>query len=265
MTTLDIEEFRQAQRREQTPENKLLREASRVIEALLFASARPLGDDVLQSRLPVALPIARVLEVLQADYRNRGVQLVRLADGWMFRTAEDLGYLLSREAHETRKLSRAALETLSVIAYHQPVTRAEIEDIRGVSIHRGTLDALLAESDWVFPTVPLTPATRHLLGREQLARMKPGAGLVNISRADVVERHALHDALASGHLGGLGLDTFYEEPGSADDPLLKFRNVIITQRIAAQPRFNAFGDLAELMAGLATALASSLTPSLTPS
>ena len=138
MTTLDMEEFRQAQRREETPENKLLREASRVIEALLFASARPLGDDVLQTRLPVALPIARVLEVLQADYRNRGVQLVRLADGWMFRTAEDLGYLLSREAHET----------LSVIAYHQPVTRAEIEDIRGVSIHRGTLDALL-ETGWI--------------------------------------------------------------------------------------------------------------------
>ena len=148
MTTVDMEEFRQAQRREETPENKLLREASRVIEALLFASARPLGDDVLQTRLPVALPIARVLEVLQADYRNRGVQLVRLADGWMFRTAEDLGYLLSREAHETRKLSRAALETLSVIAYHQPVTRAEIEDIRGVSIHRGTLDALL-ETGWI--------------------------------------------------------------------------------------------------------------------
>ncbi len=148
MITVDMEEFRQAQRREETPENKLLREASRVIEALLFASARPLGDDVLQTRLPVALPIARVLEVLQADYRNRGVQLVRLADGWMFRTAEDLGYLLSREAHETRKLSRAALETLSVIAYHQPVTRAEIEDIRGVSIHRGTLDALL-ETGWI--------------------------------------------------------------------------------------------------------------------
>ena len=148
MTTLDMEEFRQAQRREETPENNLLREASRVIEALLFASARPLGDDVLQTRLPVALPIARVLEVLQADYRNRGVQLVRLADGWMFRTAEDLGYLLSREAQETRKLSRAALETLSVIAYHQPVTRAEIEDIRGVSIHRGTLDALL-ETGWI--------------------------------------------------------------------------------------------------------------------
>jgi phosphoglycerate dehydrogenase-like enzyme len=150
------------------------------------------------------------------------------------------------------------------IVYHQRTPLPASDEREWYAQYR-TLDALLAESDWVFPTVPLTPATRHLLGREQLARMKPGAGLVNISRADVVERHALHDALASGHLGGLGLDTFYEEPGSADDPLLKFRNVIITQRIAAQPRFNAFGDLAELMAGLATALASSLTPSLTPS
>jgi segregation and condensation protein B len=148
MTTLDMEEFRQAHRREETPENRGLREATRVIEALLFASSQPLSEQVLQTRLPVALPIARVLDVLQADYHSRGVQLVRLADGWMFRTAEDLGYLLSREAHETRKLSRAALETLSVIAYHQPVTRAEIEDIRGVSIHRGTLDSLL-ETGWI--------------------------------------------------------------------------------------------------------------------
>ena len=148
MTTLDLEQFRQAHRHDDTPENKLLHEASRVIEALLFASSQPLSEQVLQTRLPVALPIGRVLEFLQAIYHNRGVQLVRLADGWMFRTAEDLGYLLSREAHETRKLSRAALETLSVIAYHQPVTRAEIEDIRGVSIHRGTLDALL-ETGWI--------------------------------------------------------------------------------------------------------------------
>lgn len=148
MTTVDIEHFRQTQRLHDTPENKLLGEAKRVIEALLFASAQPLREDVLQSRLPTALPVARVLEALEADYRTRGVQLVRLAGGWMFRTADDLGYLLSRETHETRKLSRAALETLSVIAYHQPVTRAEIEDIRGVSIHRGTLDALL-ETGWI--------------------------------------------------------------------------------------------------------------------
>ncbi len=117
-----------------------------------------------------------------------------------------------------------------------------------------SFDDLLAASDWVLPTLPLSDATRNLLGREQLAKMKRGAYLVNISRADIVERHALHDALASGHLGGLGLDTFYEEPGRVDDPLLKFKNVIITLRIAAMPRTNAMGDLAAVMAGLAAAL-----------
>ncbi len=116
------------------------------------------------------------------------------------------------------------------------------------------LEALLAASDWVCPTLPLTPESRHLIDAAHLAQMKQGAFLINVSRADIVERQALHDALASGHLGGLGLDTFYEEPGRADDPLLTFKNVIITQRIAAQPRMNAFGDLQEVMAGLAAAL-----------
>jgi phosphoglycerate dehydrogenase-like enzyme len=115
-------------------------------------------------------------------------------------------------------------------------------------------DDLLAASDWVLPTLPLSDATRHLIGKDQLAKMKRGAYLVNISRADIVERHALHDALASGYLGGLGLDTFYEEPGREDDPLLKFKNVIITQRIAAMPRTNAMGDIAQVMAQLASTL-----------
>ena len=116
------------------------------------------------------------------------------------------------------------------------------------------LDALLAESDWVCPAIPLTPNTRHMLDATRLAQMKHGAILINISRADIVERQALVDALASGHLGGLGLDTYYEEPGRADDPILKFKNVIITQRIAAQPRMNAFGDLADVMVNLSRTL-----------
>ncbi len=133
-------------------------------------------------------------------------------------------------------------------------TRLSAEDERAWHAEYQPLEALLATSDWVCPTLPLTPQSRHLLDRARLAQMKRGAFLINVSRADIVEREALRDALASGHLGGLGLDTFYEEPGRADDPLLKFKNVIITQRIAAQPRMNAFGDLAEVMAGLAAAL-----------
>ncbi|WP_293858514.1 SMC-Scp complex subunit ScpB [uncultured Alsobacter sp.] len=123
-------------------------EACRIAEALLFASSEPLAAESIASRLPGDVAVATVLRTLQADYASRGVNLIEVAGKWAFRTAEDLGYLLSKEAIEPRKLSRAALETLSIIAYHQPVTRAEIEDIRGVSLSRGTLDVLL-ETGWI--------------------------------------------------------------------------------------------------------------------
>jgi segregation and condensation protein B len=125
-----------------------LREQVRLIEALLFAALEPLDEATLASRLPRDADIPAALAALQADYAHRGVNLVRLGGRWSFRTADDLAWLLSRDAFETRKLSRAALETLAIIAYHQPVTRAEIEDIRSVSISKGTLDVLL-ETGWV--------------------------------------------------------------------------------------------------------------------
>jgi len=127
---------------------RLLAEATRIAEALLFASAVPLDSTALQNRLPAEVTVADVIARLQHLYAGRGVNLVQIAGKWAFRTAEDLGFLLSRETQEPRKLSRAALETLAIIAYHQPVTRAEIEDIRGVSTNRGTLDALI-ESGWI--------------------------------------------------------------------------------------------------------------------
>lgn len=120
----------------------------RMLEALLFASAEPLGDKELAERLPEGVDIPALVGELQAAYAGRGVNLVRVAGKWAFRTAEDLSFLLQREAVEQKKLSRAALETLAIIAYHQPVTRAEIEDVRGVSISKGTLDVLL-ETGWV--------------------------------------------------------------------------------------------------------------------
>lgn len=123
-------------------------EGCRITEALLFASAQPLTENELASRLPKGVDLQAVLAKLVADYRGRGVVPSKSANGWYFHTAEDLGFLLARETQETRKLSRAALETLSVIAYHQPVTRAEIEDIRGVTIHRGTIDVLM-ETGWI--------------------------------------------------------------------------------------------------------------------
>lgn len=124
------------------------REVMRMAEAILFASAEPVSERALQSRLPEGTDLELVLHELQQEYSGRGINLQRIGGNWAFRTADDLGFLLQREAVETKKLSRAALETLAIIAYHQPVTRAEIEEIRGVATSKGTLDVLL-ETGWV--------------------------------------------------------------------------------------------------------------------
>lgn len=122
--------------------------ALRIVEALLFASAVPLSEDELARSVPAGVGIEFLLARLTELYEPRGVNLRQVAGGWAFRTAPDLGYLLAAEAEPPRKLSRAALEVLSIIAYHQPVTRAEIEEIRGVATAKGTLDILL-EAGWV--------------------------------------------------------------------------------------------------------------------
>jgi phosphoglycerate dehydrogenase-like enzyme len=117
------------------------------------------------------------------------------------------------------------------------------------------LERLLAESDWVVPQLPGSPATAGFIGRAQLAQMKPGAFLVNISRAELVDRAALIEALKSGRLGGFALDPLYETPGRSDDELLQFDNVVLSPHIAAQPRFNALDDLADMMEQMAKELA----------
>ena len=124
------------------------REKLRILEALLFAAAEPLDENKLKSHLAEDEDISALLEELQGFYAGRGVHLMKVAGKWHFRTAEDLAYLLERYAVEERRLSKAALETLSIIAYHQPVTRAEIEQVRGVSTSAGTLDILL-ETGWI--------------------------------------------------------------------------------------------------------------------
>jgi len=120
----------------------------RMVEALLFASSEPLSLEELTLRLPDGTDVLGLLEQLEKTYATRGVNLVKVAGKWCFRTAEDLAFLMHRNVEEQRKLSRAALETLAIIAYHQPVTRAEIEEIRGVSTSKGTLDVLL-ETTWI--------------------------------------------------------------------------------------------------------------------
>lgn len=125
-----------------------LAEAARMAEAIVFASAEPVSRKALGERLPEGVDVEAVMEELRRHYEKRGVNLVRVGDAWAFRTAGDLAFLMSRDAVQQRKLSRAALEVLAIIAYHQPVTRAEIEEIRGVETSKGTLDTLM-ETGWI--------------------------------------------------------------------------------------------------------------------
>ncbi|HEX2256686.1 MAG TPA: SMC-Scp complex subunit ScpB [Afifellaceae bacterium] len=165
-----------------------------MLEALLFAAAEPLSEAELAARLPEGADVRALVAELQAAYAGRGVNLRRTDGRWAFRTAEDLGFLLRHNQVEERRLSRAAIETLAIVAYHQPVTRAEIEEIRGVSTSKGTLDVLL-ETGWVrlrgrrrSPGRPVTygttPAFLDHFGLERvgdlpgLAELK-GAGLLD--------------------------------------------------------------------------------------
>jgi len=125
-------------------------EELRLLEAMLFASSEPIDEKDLAARLPEGTNMAGALERLREDYANRGVNLVRINGKWTFRTATDLSWLLSKESTERRKLSRAAIETLAIVAYHQPVTRSEIEELRGVSTSAGSVDVLL-ETGWIRP------------------------------------------------------------------------------------------------------------------
>ena len=122
----------------------------RIIEALIFASPEPVSERAIQSRLPDDVDLSALLIELQTHYESRGVNLVRAGKSWAFRTAQDVSELLNKEVDVGRAPSRAAIETLAICAYHQPVTRAEIEEIRGVSLSKGTLD-LLFEANWIKP------------------------------------------------------------------------------------------------------------------
>lgn len=166
----------------------------RILEALLFASAEPLAASQLGPHVGEGVDVEALLVELQTHYAGRGVQLVKRADKWAFRTADDLGFLLRRETTDTKPLSRAALETLAIIAYHQPATRAEVEEVRGVATGKGTLD-LLMETGWIrmrgrrrTPGRPVTYGTTEAFldhfGLESLADLPgleelKGAGLLS--------------------------------------------------------------------------------------
>ena len=170
-----------------------LHEASRIAEALVFASAGPVSETYIAERLPRGVDVLHVMRELKALYAGRGVQLVQLGDSWAFRTAPDLSFVIRTDETEVRKLSRAALEVLSIIAYHQPVTRAEIEDIRGVQTSKGTLDVLM-EAGWVrfrgrrrSPGRPVTfGTTRDFLDHFGLEELRDLPGLEELKGAGLL-------------------------------------------------------------------------------
>jgi segregation and condensation protein B len=206
------EELQEA-RSERQSEAPVRPEHLRLLEALLFAAGEPLDEKTLKARLPEDVDVREALRALQAEYAPRGVNLVHIANKWTFRTANDLSWLLTKEAVVPKKLSRAAIETLAVIAYHQPVTRAEVEEIRGVVMSKGTIDVLM-ETGWIRPR-----------GR----RKAPGRPITYGTTEQFLSHfglEALGDLPGLDELKGSGLldnrlPPGFEVPMPSDDPALR--------------------------------------------
>ncbi|MFA7415292.1 MAG: SMC-Scp complex subunit ScpB [Rhizobium sp.] len=195
------------------------REAMRIAEALVFASSEPVSEKFLAERLPRDVDLLAVMQKLKAEYAPRGVNLVQVGDHWAFRTAADLSFAIRKDETEIRKLSRAALEVLAIIAYHQPVTRAEIEEIRGVQTSKGTLDVLM-EAGWVrfrgrrrTPGRPVTlGTTRDFLDHFGLEELRDLPGLEELKGA----------GLLSGRIPAnfnISLPTVGDELAEDEDPI----------------------------------------------
>lgn len=193
---------------------------SRFVEAVLFASAEPVDEAVLRQRVPEPIDLAEILAELSEAYAERGVNLVRHGGRWGFRTAPDLGSMLRVEQAVRRKLSRAAVETLAIIAYHQPVTRAEVEEIRGVALSKGTLDTLL-EAGWIRPRgrrdTPGRPlqwgTSAAFLDHFGLGDIKELPGLEELKAMGLLERRSGLTSIA------MQQDDLLEEPEDEADQL----------------------------------------------
>jgi segregation and condensation protein B len=181
-----------------------LGEQERMVEAILFASTEPVTLAELVGRMPHGCDPAEALHTLRRRYEGRGVNMVKVGNAYAIRTAADLGHLMQKETTEQRKLSRAAIETLAIVAYHQPVTRAEIEEIRGVAVSRGTVDQLL-ELDWIrlgrrrmTPGRPVTfVVTDHFLDHFGLESARDLPGLKELRAAGLLDSRPLPGALAT--------------------------------------------------------------------
>ncbi|TQS72436.1 SMC-Scp complex subunit ScpB [Rhodobacteraceae bacterium] len=179
-------------------------EQERMVEAILFAAQAPVSVQEMQERMPVGCDPRMAIDALARRYQGRGVGVVRVGEAWAIRTAPDLSFVLQKETVEQRKLSRAAIETLAIVAYHQPVTRAEIEEIRGVSVSRGTVD-LLMELKWIrlgrrrmTPGRPVTfVVTEHFLDHFSLESARDLPGLAELRAAGLLDGRKLPGADAS--------------------------------------------------------------------
>jgi segregation and condensation protein B len=200
-------------------------------EALLFAAAEPLDEATLRKRLPPKTRVPAVLAALEDQYRNRGVILKKVAGRWAFMTAPDLQHLLEEHRQVQRKLSRAAIETLAIIAYHQPVTRAEIEEIRGVSLSKGTLDVLM-EAEWVkvrgrrrVPGRPVTyGTTEEFLVHFGLESVDALPGLEELRASGLLEALPASGGIP---MPGEALDAAPEDPLGEDDDGREFLEPLI--------------------------------------
>jgi segregation and condensation protein B len=188
-------------------------EELRLLEALLFAAAEPLDEATLSRSLPDGVDIKQALALLKAEYAPRGVNLVKIGRKWSFRTADDLSWLLTKQTVETRKLSRAAIETLAIIAYHQPVTRAEIEEVRGVATAAGTLDVLL-KTGWIRPR-----GRRKAPGRP-ITYGTNEAFLSHFGLEEVADLPGLDELKGAGLLEG-NMPTGFAVPLPSDDAALR--------------------------------------------
>lgn len=194
-------------------------EQERMCEAILFATAEPVTLKEIEARMPHGCDAAEALTHLRKRYEGRGVRVVKVGDAWAMRTAPDLGFLMQKETVETRKLSRAAIETLAIISYHQPVTRAEIEEIRGVSVSRGTVDQLL-EMEWIrFGRRKMTPGrpvtfvvTQNFLDHFGLESARDLPGLKELRAAGLLENRP-----PPGSMPQLGEDGDDNDDADEDD------------------------------------------------
>jgi len=199
-------------------------EQDRMIEAILFASREPLSTDEIEQRMPKGSDAAEALRRVETAFEGRGVNVIRVAGKWSLRTASDLSFLLREEAQETRKLSRAATETLAIIGYHQPVTRTEIEEIRGVAVSKGTLD-LLMDLEWIklgrrreTPGRPVTFVTTELfLSHFGLESVKDLPGVDELKNAGLLDSRSVAIAPQTDDDDILEAD---DEDGPGEEPNL---------------------------------------------